>query len=159
MNVILEGPDGGGKSTLAAKLGKTIGARVQVGNGPPRNASEIEGRMRDYNAMLDVIFDRHPCVSQPIYGALRGEDVTSLQRALIDEFYGTHNLFIYCRATSVGRHAVKAGEDPQHIAILTSRYAELVTAYDVWALTHANVVYRIGDDVSQIVDIVRVVAG
>lgn len=155
MNVILEGPDGGGKSTLAAFLSEHLGMPVQQGSGPPRRRGEIEDRLAHYLTIDGHIFDRHPAVSQPIYGALRGETPSTEFTMLTRSFYSTKSVLVYCRATSPEQHVVKEGENPEHVRILTMRYQDLVGAYDAWALRHAHVIYRMGDSMPRIADAVR----
>ena len=60
MNVVLEGPDGGGKSRLAEYLGAALEMYVQQGSGPPKAPGEVEKRARKYLGLENVIFDRHP---------------------------------------------------------------------------------------------------
>lgn len=158
MNVVLEGPDGGGKSTLAKMLGEALDMRVQQGSGPPKRPGEIERRMREYMQMRSTIFDRHPAVSQVVYGQLRGETMSPELASLVIDFYHSPVLFVYCRSTDASRHEVKPGEDPAHVATLTQRYSELVRHYDAWALDHAKLLYRIGDDTAELTDIIRVIA-
>jgi energy-coupling factor transporter ATP-binding protein EcfA2 len=158
VNVILEGPDGGGKSTLAAHLAGALDMRVQGGSGPPKSTQEIVDRANAYLKMTDVVFDRHPCVSQPIYGAMRG-DPPAITHELLKAFYDSPQLIIYCRSESSHRHVVKPGENPEHVEKLTTNYQKLISHYDAWALTRAHLVYRIGDPLDQLTDIVRVVAG
>lgn len=158
MNVVLEGPDGSGKSTLAAHLGAALGMHVQQGSGPPKAPGEVEARLTRYLALDNTIFDRHPAVSQVVYGSLRGETPSAEFLALVDKFYSSELLFVYCRATDLKLHVVKDGENPDHIATIERRHADLLAAYDRWALEKAHIVYRIGDDTSAILDVVRVIA-
>jgi hypothetical protein len=158
VNVVIEGPDGGGKSTLARTLSDALDMRVQQGSGPPKRPGEIERRTRDYLAMRSTLFDRHPCVSQTMYGQLRGETLSPDMASLIIDFYRSPVLFVYCRSTDDSRHVVKEGENPQHIKLLHSQYDTLVSLYDRWALRHARLIYRIGDDVEELTDIIRVIA-
>lgn len=154
MNVVCEGPDGAGKSTLAEALSRATGIRVQQGSGPPRGSGEIERRLVTYLAMDDVVFDRHPAVSQTMYGAMRDEPASIEFRTLVDQFYQTQPLLIYCRATNLDRHCVKPGEDPDHILKLTQRFTFLLGLYDRWALARAHLLYRVGDDPVDVVDVV-----
>lgn len=160
MNVVLEGPDGAGKSTLAALIAGALDMRVQQGSGPPREPGEIEARVVKYLAMTDTIFDRHPAISQPIYAQLRGETLSPDFTAGAVRFYETQPLIVYCRgsASSLAHHVVKDGENPEHIRTVNENYDRLCALYDRWALDHAGVIYRIGDDSSAIVDLVRVLA-
>lgn len=143
MNVILEGPDGGGKSTLAGHLSKLWNLRLQEGSGPPKKEGEIEQRLAGYLKMENTIFDRHPAVSEPIYTRIRQKQVSLEFKALTNAFYQQNNLFIYCRSTTNTRHVVKPGEDPRHIEALNANYDTLVQLYDQWALRHAHHIYRI----------------
>src|SRR5687767_8321524 len=148
MNVIVEGPDGTGKSTLIDRLTTMrlyVPFRTQAGEGPPKYPREINERALRYLDMKNTIFDRHPCVSQPIYSQLRGKDEDILPSTLL-HFYEQDQLFIYCRSTRLTHHLVKSYEDPDHVATVEDKYAALVDAYDKWAVMRANLIYRIGDD-------------
>lgn len=158
VNVILEGSDGSGKSTLAAYLSGELNIRVQQGSGPPRHEGEIEQRLRAYLNLDGVIFDRHPAISQPIYGMLRKELLSPEFKAMVSEFYGQPSLIIYCRATSLEKHRVKEGENPDHIAALNDNHAALLAAYDAWAVARANLIYRIGDTQDDVLNMVKVIA-
>lgn len=157
MNIVLEGPDGGGKSTLAEKISAVTGLRVQQGSGPPRGVGEIEARMTAYLALDGVVFDRHPAVSQSVYGAMRGEGFSEEFVRLRDQFYDSGPLMVYCRSTTASRHVVKPGESEDHVRLLTLRYSHLVEAYDAWALKHAQLLYRIGDSVDCLVELISTV--
>ena len=146
MIIVLEGPDATGKSTLADVIARYTGYRVCPSEGPEKYEGEINDRVRRYmnNSSENTVFDRHPCVSQPIYAPHRnGEAVT---RNLIELFYGLNPFFIYCRPTDlVVEHLIKEHDTPQHIEMLKLRGADIAKAYDEWALDHANFIYRIGD--------------
>lgn len=145
MVVVLEGPDGGGKSTLAQMLSQATGLPIKAGEGPPRYKGEFHERVDKYLRMDDVIFDRHPVISQPIYARLRGsnEDLPTPEQTY--SFYSHCPFIIYCRSTDDSKHRVGADEDPAHIEAVHRHYAELVRAYDEWAVKRANMIYRMGD--------------
>lgn len=174
MNVIIEGPDGAGKSTLIERLvdvngplvRSLVGAhlymplRVQAGEGPPKYPREINERTLRYLDMKHTIFDRHPCVSQPIYGEMRkltfAGAVEEILPSSLLHFYEQDNLFIYCRAQRLMRHVVKAHEDLKHVATVEEKYALLVDMYDKWAAMRANLTYRIGDDIDAVAAFIAV---
>jgi len=157
VNVVVEGADAGGKSTLCSIVSRALGVRVQQGSGPPREPGEIERRASEYLKMSGVIFDRHPCVSQPVYGMMRKEPLSPEFLQLVDRFYAQGNLIVFCRSTSIERHEVKADEKADHVAALERNFGLVTLTYEVWAMQRAHVIYRIGDDTQRIVDICRVV--
>lgn len=102
-----------------------------------------ETRFNDFRGADGVIFDRHVCVSEMIYGPL-------FQRQAYPEHYysriydGNH-LFIYCRAPAsalVDHVASSATDTPEYLAQLKTHFAKVVQAYDAWAMLHAHIVYR-----------------
>ena len=154
-NVVVEGPDGSGKSTLAAYLSGALGMPLKLTEGPPKFPGEIQQRCRRYLDYQGTVFDRHPCVSQPIYAQLRNT-VEIVPPALMDEFYASDPVMVFCRATNLDRHVVKIYENPEHVASVEERFHHLVKAYDAWCLDHAHVVFRIGQDMEKIVSVIGV---
>jgi hypothetical protein len=75
--IIVEGPDGAGKTTLITELQKTYGLQRE-----PRAASSTEGPITDLVQYTDAadytirirrrvtLWDRHPLISEPIYSAM-----------------------------------------------------------------------------------------
>lgn len=74
--IILEGPDGGGKTSLAERISKRFGIPLA-----PRASSSIDGPVSDLCAWVDndlmkwgttslQIYDRYPLISEPIYGPI-----------------------------------------------------------------------------------------
>jgi hypothetical protein len=69
MCVIIEGPDGSGKSTLIEKLAELSGYPTRHKGGPPKSNEEAMQRMEDlYNEDYGKICDRCVVISEPIYG-------------------------------------------------------------------------------------------
>lgn len=122
---------------------------------------EINERMRSYLAMADCVFDRHPCVSQPIYGELRGREA-GLDETLVSSLYATDDVIVYCRPESaeaaLRAHVVKPGESDDHIRRINEDYPRLLSMYDAWALRRASLIYRIGEDREALLDVLRVLA-
>ncbi len=148
MNIVLEGPDGGGKSTLATLLSEITGMPVAPGEGPPKAPGEIVARIFRLQELDGVIFDRHPIVSESIYGPIiRGKNAERLPRNQVRDFYDGRNFIIYCQAPINGykRMTVGKDEDPDFIAQVEAQYADIRRMYEAWALERANYVYRISD--------------
>lgn len=106
--IVVEGPDGAGKTTLIQKLSEDLGIDVA-----PRVVSEQTKAMTDLRKWTDdnlrmgfqtLLFDRHRLISDPIYRAVLGEynpelyDWAWLSRA-VDLFYNLKPgppVIIYC---------------------------------------------------------------
>ena len=162
--IVVEGIDNSGKSTLVRKLSaKFPEFNVQPGEGPPRDGENINDRIRKYENYDGLwLFDRHPVVSQPVYGSIN-ENVQTVEPQLTEEFYNfTAPLFIYCDPLDRGlaAHAARTDEDnhidtPEFLAKLEQNYNTMLEQYRMWAVTHAHLVYRIGDDPDLIVGYIR----
>lgn len=159
MKVILEGPDNAGKSTLAKAIGDKFNWPIIGSEGREKYPGEINERIKRYMDLHqnNVIYDRHPCVSQEIYRVLHGK--SAVETDLIKQFYESEPLFIYCRP-AVGRgmkgHIARDDDSPEYLQMLEKKYGDLLRLYDAWALNHAQVVYRIEDNsLDMIIDFIR----
>lgn len=142
MNIVLEGPDGSGKSTLAAAMSEILGMPIVTGRGPVKPGTEYE-RFFEHMNTDNVIFDRHVCVSEMIYGPI------FQRKKYADHFYRTmykvNQIIIYCRApaTALVDHVASSPTDTsEYLSQLDTHFAQVVQAYDAWALKHAHIVYR-----------------
>lgn len=152
MNIVLEGIDNSGKSTLAAALAQRLDRRVISSEGPEQWLGEMKKRVDKYLAIDNAIFDRHPCVSDAIYGKFRPR-ASTITPAQLAEFNCSSPLFIYCkpkRLSLVG-HVVKEHDTPQHLEMVQKQYFEILALYNSWALDKADITYRLGDDITRIV--------
>lgn len=119
--IIVEGPDGGGKTTLAKQLAYDLKLSI---------APRVVGA--DTKAMVDLrlwveenldlgfhekIYDRHRLISEPIYGAILhriepGFDDVSWITAMMSNFYAIDPIVIYCIPPKVTMiHNVLTGDD------------------------------------------------
>lgn len=139
--IVVEGPDGAGKSTLIDNL-RLSGAKHYVSlqrSGPPKRLEEIQSVVRwiekfepDGSGPTPLILDRHPFISEAIYGpTLRGH-------SLLVDYYTLHDIehhffrfvdrVIYCRPpTSVIMQ--KMGNNPQ-LKGVTENIEEITRQYD-----------------------------
>lgn len=144
MNLVLEGPDGAGKSTLANTLAIATGMQVVQGKGPPKSREEFELRTIDYLKYFGVIFDRHPCISEPIYAKAAGRECMLRQREL-NAFHSTRPFIVYVRPTSTVlpvSHECKDHETPEHVAMVEQNHAQICALYDERMLGIAHYVHR-----------------
>jgi len=152
MAIIVEGMDNSGKSTLGQALADYMDLIVQESEGPPIDADEINARVDRYEGMTDRLFVRHPVISNAIYGQVREEgDIITEGRRMI--FYEQKHTIIYCDAGTrgLGAHVQKAHDTEKHLEDITNNYNKLLYLYRQWAAEHAHFVYRIGDDMDQLI--------
>lgn len=166
MIIVVEGPDNSGKSTLIRHLEQELGLKVAWGEGPGRSDDEINERVRRYADLDNVIFDRHPCVSQNIYNHFRVGG-PQIDPQLIKEFYERDVLFIYCRGRmSLAEQVVKDYDrevvdaaGTVHTDTVRDNHLSICATYDEWAVDHAHFVYRIGDGFDRVRSFVRSIMG
>lgn len=158
--IVVEGVDNSGKSTLIRALQVVLPAwYIQGSEGPPKHKGEMDERVVRYLAdhKRETIYDRHPCVSQPIYGQMRTH-LDGISPGLIAQFYSSTPLFIYCDGGERGMkaHIFNPETDSEHhLEAVRSNYDQLLYVYREWAAGHAHLSYRIGDSISQVVKIVE----
>ena len=166
MKIILEGIDNTGKSYLAEKMGAYFKVPIQPSEGPPHYPGEMNKRLRRYADYAgSMIFDRHPIISQPIYGQLRATHLDTFSNEWY-EWWAEHRqqfVIVYCDPPSASRqmdeHTMHEGVDtPEHVAAVKENYPQLLEAYRAWALREANIVYRIGDSIRRVIGAVEAMA-
>lgn len=154
IDIVFEGPDGGGKSTLIEYVARMRKLPVVPGEGPPKYPGEMDIRLRRMlQRTMSGLFDRHPAISEPIYGSLRGSTLPSA--TLIRQFYERHPFIVYCRPRNLDdalkSHVLGKYDTEDHLDLIAQHYPRIVSMYDEWALDHANYIYRIGDDMNRVV--------
>lgn len=158
--IVVEGVDNSGKSTLIRALRVVLPSwRVQPSEGPPKYKGEMNTRVQAYflNHPSGTLYDRHPCVSQPIYARIRSH-LDPIDSMLIEQFYARQPLFIYCDGADRGMkgHVFNLDTDtPEHLEEVKNNYYELLREYRDWAAKHAFISYRIGDSVSRVIKTVE----
>jgi hypothetical protein len=147
MNIILEGVDASGKSTLAKELAARTGLPIIPSEGPEKYFGEINERVKRYNDFnRPAIYDRHPIVSHYIYSTVLRTLSDGIKPELIQEFMSRPHLIVYCRPTRAGFsvHNLRPDEDPDHVQQVADKYTGLVNMYDDWGLNHAHLIYNCG---------------
>lgn len=161
MQIILEGPDNSGKTTLAKHLGETLGIPVKHSGGPSKFPGEVNSRTQAFNeANSWGIFDRHPAISQNMYvealSQLQGEKKGELVRPEhVEAFYNLKPLIIYCRnVRGIEGHDLSEHSSADYFDKVTRAMPILCKLYDQWALERAHILYRIGDNMTDVVNTV-----
>jgi len=158
MNIVIEGPDGSGKSTLARYLRDTLGRTLIGGEGPAKYPGEFDQRIARFFSYQNVIFDRHPAVSGPIYDQFR-ENVVPVSADLLYRFYEESYIFVYCRGSIELKHNAEdnaSGSDtPEYLDWLSRHHSAIFTTYEDWGLNRAHIVYRLGNPMTNVLKAVR----
>lgn len=141
MNIMLEGIDNSGKSTLASMLSQAIYMPILKGTRMPTFELTLE-KIRSYLGIENVIMDRHPIISEMIYGRLR--DHPPISSHLLTGFNLQTKIVVYCRCVGKGMegHLPSPSDTPDHLEAVQKRYDELLAAYDEWALRGAHIIYH-----------------
>ncbi len=96
--IIVEGPDGAGKTTLCQKLHAATDLPVIHSGGPPGSAGEVQERIRELSLFPRAIRDRCVLISEPIYGGvLRGQSFLREDRAIRLLHSLPFSVVLYCR--------------------------------------------------------------
>lgn len=142
MNIVLEGPDATGKSTLARFLSQEMQWPIIPSEGPEKFPGEVNERIRRYGLFDRVIFDRHPCVSQGIYSIFNGS--TSPDQSLVFDFYDRDPILIYCTSMVQLDHETKDHDTPAHLKVIKMNEQQIRRLYDQWAIDYAHAIHRVG---------------
>lgn len=130
--IILEGPDNAGKTTLAKKLASFLHMKV-LHSGGPCIQSEMTSRMTSILESRNTIWDRVPCISEPVYGPIiRNADIF-MGTTWLDQLLVRDPFIIYCRTPTyimIRGHEFKPHEDEEHIREVKLNALKLIHAYD-----------------------------
>lgn len=139
--VILEGPDGSGKSSLAGRLLKGTGYPTLLvkRSGPPGDNETLEFQARwikeQAESGLNIMADRHPLISEAIYKpTVRKEGNAPWNvfdvRDVLERYDFKHLLLIYCRPDF--ERMKKSSRVEQQMPGVLSNFRALVEEYDRW---------------------------
>lgn len=137
--IVLEGPDGGGKSTLAEKIKEYMGWREVIHDGgPPKSLEEVMERLhRVAVGRRAAVYDRVTLLCEQIYGPIvrrtrymEGEK----QKQLVQVFLSHKPLIIYCRPPTEHlldtEMAKKTYKNDAFMNSLRGHRGEIIRAYD-----------------------------
>lgn len=139
--IIVEGPDGAGKSTLVEKLRCELSvSRIVQSNRPPRNAKDLEQQLKRSLDLVKqyVIQDRSNWISEPIYDLVRNgfrrirtwPDYLETARLLAPTI-------IYCRPPNgvIRTYATKPSspcDTPEYLQWISEHCQQIIQLYDVF---------------------------
>lgn len=83
----------------------------------------------------DIIFDRFPVISEPIYSAALGRKNMLPDSMMAQVLRNLDPVIIYCRPSmrillDFRTHRVKDHEDPRHIESVKQKAVDIIRAYD-----------------------------
>lgn len=136
--IVVEGPDGAGKSTLAQRLSKEMGRPLLHTGGPPASKELLLMKLEKIDAAQNnVILDRTPHISDPIYAKAEGRPLFLPVSSLHTRLQELNPIIIYCRLKSpreMYKHMYKGMDKehkPQkHFAVVAENYLGIVQDYD-----------------------------
>lgn len=134
--IIIEGPDGAGKSTLISSLmlkypRLKMAPRPCTSLGGPLVGRELVEWLEEYGVMPGYLYDRHQCISGPVYDAVFERSVdTQAQNTLHSIFYEVLSgaRIIYCRPPKL--EIVKAVNESAQLDGVARKIHEVISTYD-----------------------------
>ena len=135
-SIIVEGPDGSGKSTLVRRLLE----RTPYLRKAPRACTSMGGPCSDPESVRyieesvlwdNVIFDRHPCISGPVYDTVLGRVQSSKLLGVTHAWRMKHlseYTIIYCRPST--QSIVRAVLESDHMPGVAANIRRLIEQYD-----------------------------
>lgn len=156
-NIIIEGPDATGKSTLARFLSRKLDMPIQESEGAPKTYAEISDRVARYATLSNTIFVRHPLISNPIYDGLRHLDGKNIIGTPKVSLMQGRPIFIYAESagsTLPRGHIPGPNDTEEHLSQIGRFYDSLCIAYGNWAKHNAHLHYKIGHDMELVADVV-----
>jgi adenylate kinase family enzyme len=139
--IIIEGPDGSGKSTYIDKLSKYFNIPVAHSGGPQQSEIEITNRIEDQieDPNKLVLRDRSPIISERIYGTLLDRNSIMKDDKVFNRYLyhllSFHPVIIYCRPPNevlfnMSNHQPGMFDTEEHFHEVNKRQKEIVAKYD-----------------------------
>ena len=134
--IIIEGPDGAGKSTLIKSLRLTnpdlkLAPRPCTSLGGPLVGEDLLQWLRDYSLMYGYVYDRHPCISGAVYDSVYSRPVERrLQQRLHEAFLEALESarVIYCRPPR--REIIRAVNESAQMDSVDRKIHRIIDTYD-----------------------------
>lgn len=141
-NIILEGFDGGGKTTLAHLISSRFKLFYQPSEGKEKFPGECSDRSLLYMHRTGYVFDRHPIISNDIYIPVSG--ARPIHHDVMERWWALrpYHLIIYCAGGSFDEQVPGQFDTPEYQALLKENESIIKRRYEAWAPTEADVIYR-----------------
>jgi hypothetical protein len=139
--LIIEGPDGSGKTTLAIFLHTLTRLPVHHAGGPPRDKQEFLDRVDYIKNNKGGIFDRFPPISEYVYGGLRSNPLFSDSELLDLQRSVEKWIIVYCRPPLLvikGNALAQSAERPHK----NSNHLEMIKANILWIVEQYDAVFK-----------------
>lgn len=156
MNIVFEGPDNAGKSTMAEYVSRTLGMPLRYSGGRETVPGEINVRAEEFMKLDGYVFDRHPVVSQEIYRQIHHG--TCVRPILIDRFYRSATLLICCVSPideGLDGQIIKDYDKPEHQKQIQDHYQRIRRLYDEWAINRAHIIARKYGNYQLLTDLIK----
>ena len=151
-NIVLEGPDNAGKSTLAAALIKAVPKHQYYHPGGAPDSLEAEEKFVGAQLLLatsksPIVFDRLTPISQMVYNPDPALERTRVAAAL-DILQ--HCVLVYCRPSTdrlmrTDAFTWREGESEEHKQKIIKNQIEFIQRYDKLLLMFPHVTYSFDD--------------
>tara|TARA_R110000751_G_scaffold64574_4_gene132626 strand:- start:6229 stop:6750 length:522 start_codon:yes stop_codon:yes gene_type:complete len=139
MLVIIEGPDGSGKTTLIPKLAKDLGYEIYYSGGPKdiRNMIRVLAELENMALANETyICDRVPWVSEIVYNdSLKRENI--LPQKVYMEYLNLPQKMIYCSLNSSNKmlkkmsREYKAHKPKEHLSAVIKNHNLICENYEL----------------------------
>lgn len=134
--LIIEGPDGAGKSTLIHSLRLAyptlkLAPRACTSLAGPLSGDDLITWLKRYGALDGYIYDRHPCISGPVYDAVHANPTEERTCPWIQgTFYEIQESarVIYCRPPR--REIVRAVNESAQMGGVDRNIHRIIDTYD-----------------------------
>lgn len=132
--IILEGPDLGGKTTISKFVTNITGIKIHHTGGPPKDLEDFLKKFDDIPE--NCVFDRYPMISDFIYSKLPGRPVFVTMEMMIEKLKEVNPIILFCRPTDNHLYSaldylkVKPHKGPEHVENVRANYWTIVKYYD-----------------------------